>query len=560
MSKDTHKSGITRRRFIQIGGGSAAALLAAACAPATPAPTSAPAVAPPAPTSAPAAAASPAGIQFQGSGGLVLPVVKEPIKLKAWSTPLYAPAKDVKDLGEQIYFQEAGKRTGVTFDWQMAGEADENPIDLLMASGDLPDLFVGITPEQAFDYGQQGALAPLNDLIETYCPNFSKALKENPALKGQLADPDGNIYFFPRLLVEATCRNFSGFIIRQDWLDKVGMKIPDTTDELYEVLKAFKKEDTNRYPLTYNPMVLIWAFGVGGAGGANNTDFYRVDPQVKYAPTEVAYGEGLEYINKLFKEGLIDPEYLTTITKSELLKERWLKGISGVQFGYAGSHLSAFSTAIKEAQPEARLVAMLPPKGPRGERENLSVHNVIDPGQGASISAKSQNKEALAQFIDYIYSPEGALLYFWGLEGDTFNFDKEGVPQYTDKVTKNGQKLSVGEWVWNYISPTWFGPMNYLALAYIQSVTPAAADGLRLWSTGQYKQKLPVLSFTKEENDVIKTKMTDINTLLTENRAKWINGEGSISSLPDFAKQVKDMGLPDVLKVHQAAYDRFLKA
>ena len=547
-----------RRKFLALSATVGVAAVSACAAPAAPAeppkavePTSAP---------APAAAGSPTGIQFQGSGGLVLPVVKEPIKLNAFSTPLYAPAKDVKTLGEQIYFREAGKRTGVTFDWQMAGEADENPIDLLMASGDLPDLFVGITPLQAVDYGQQGALAPLNDLIEKYCPNFSKALKENPVLKGQLVAPDGNIYFFPRLLLEATTRNFSGFIIRQDWLDKVGMKIPDTTDELYEVLKAFKKEDPNRYPLTFTPTPLIWAFGVGGAGGANNTDFYRVDPQVKYAPTEVAYGEGLDYINKLFKEGLIDPEYLTTITKSELLKERWLKGISGVQFGYAGSHLSAFSTAIKEAQPEARLVAMLSPKGPRGERENLSVHNVIDPGQGASISAKSQNKEALAQFIDYIYSPEGSLLYFWGLEGDTFNFDKEGVPQYTDKVTKNAQKLSVGEWVWNYISPTWFGPMNYLGIAYLQSVTAAAADGLRLWSTGQYKQKLPVLSFTKEETDVIKTKMTDINTLLTEKRAKWINGEESISSLPDFSKQVKDVGLPDVLKVQQAAYDRFLKA
>jgi putative aldouronate transport system substrate-binding protein len=514
-----------------------------------------------APRTVPPAQATPeTALSFEGTGGLTLPFSPQPLPLRGFSTALYAPAPGVKSLSDQLFFKEAAKRTNVSFDWQMAAADATNPVDLVMASGDLPDTFWGITPTQAVDYGQQGALAPLNDLIANYCPNFTSLMNQNPDLRPQITAPDGNIYFFPRVLLEPETRNFSGFIIRQDWLDEVGMTTPETTDDLYAVLTAFKQKDAKRYPLTWDARPLMWAFGSGGRGAAQATDFSHEGNEIRYAALEPGFADGLAYLNKLYAEGLLDPEWTNSLTgdgQPDFFKERWLNGVSGVQFGYAGTHLSGYANALKAAGSPAKLAPFLPPAGPTGVRENLSNHTIIDPGQGGAIAASSKHAQEVAQFVDYIYSPEGVLLFFWGVEGDTFTFDVGGVPQYTSKVTNNDAKLSVGEYVWNYISPDWFGPMLYPKLAYFASIDPVAQQGLELWATLESKRQLPVLLFTKDEAATIRTTMTDINTLMDEKETGFISGSEPLAGVADLANTINGMGIDNAIKAYQEAYDRF---
>jgi putative aldouronate transport system substrate-binding protein len=340
------------------------------------------------------------------------------------------------------------------------------------------------------------------------------------------------------------------------------MQIPQTTDQFYTVLKAFKQKDSKRYPLTWTPYPLIWQFGSGGRGGAEATDFSHDGDQVKYAPREPGYKDGLTFINKLYADGLLDPEWTQVLSGGghpDFFKERWLNGISGVQFGYAGSHLSPYATGLKTAIPTAKLVPMLPPAGPNGVRENLSYHNAIDAGTAGSIAASSKQQMQVAQFIDYIFSPQGSLLFNWGTEGDTFTFDAQGTPQFTDKVNKNTVNLSASEYIWNYISPNWFGPMVLLKLQYYQGLTPVAQDGLNLWVTLPTKRKLPELMFSKDESATIRTTMTDINTLLDEKLVNFVSGHEPLDNLAGLASQIDGMGIKDVLSTYQQAFSRAQK-
>lgn len=111
-------------------------------------------------------------------------------------------------------------------------------LNVLMASGDdVPDIV--FTYDQAvFErYAEQGGLADLTDLLNEHGQNLKKFLGDDTLAYGQL---EGKQFAIPgkRMLTE----RYSSWI-RKDWLDKVGLPMPSSTDELYEALKAFKEKD-----------------------------------------------------------------------------------------------------------------------------------------------------------------------------------------------------------------------------------------------------------------------------------------------------------------------------
>ena len=86
----------------------------------------------------------------------------------------------------------------------------------------------------------------MNELIDSYAPNLKRIIESDPDVKKQIALDDGTIYMFPLLKLDALKLNAtSGLIMRQDWLDKLNLKVPTNIDEWYTVLKAFKEQDPN---------------------------------------------------------------------------------------------------------------------------------------------------------------------------------------------------------------------------------------------------------------------------------------------------------------------------
>lgn len=223
---------------------------------------------------------------------------------------------------------ELEEKAGVDLDWQIYYNSDwSEQKSLLLASGELPDAFVGSICLNASDMAQnKDYFVDLTPYInEETMPNLTKAMEECPELRAACTDRDGKIYSLPKKLPlrPTVCGN--GLYINQTWLDNLGLEAPKTLDELTDVLLTFAKEDadgdgdpTNEIGLTNNAgnnlqadsqhILSVWGCmtsRVGNYMGLNN------DGEAVFVPAQENYKEAVEWMHMLWENGVLDPEYFT---------------------------------------------------------------------------------------------------------------------------------------------------------------------------------------------------------------------------------------------------------
>ncbi len=211
------------------------------------------------------------------------------------------------------------KQTNVKIKWQVQSLNDwSEQKSIMLASGELPDIIIGDQTFTSEDIvNNQDLFQPMDDLIEQYMPNYKKALAEYPQIKKVSIFPDGKMYSLAKNLPSRpSVRNQP--IINKTWLDKLGLKAPTTVDELENVLKAFKEKDPNGNGKADELPVI----GTNKSLNLNLLDpFMEADPydtnfvlesgKPVYKYATAGYKEGVKWLNKLYKEGLIDTEAFT---------------------------------------------------------------------------------------------------------------------------------------------------------------------------------------------------------------------------------------------------------
>ncbi|MBW7456065.1 extracellular solute-binding protein, partial [Paenibacillus sepulcri] len=201
---------------------------------------------------------------------------------------------------EVPFFQDWQKKTGVSLEFTAppTGQTQE-ALNVMLASGDLPDMieynFLGFPggPEKAIN---DGYILKLNDLIDKYAPNLKKFLQENPDIDKMVKTDSGSYYAFPFIRGDEYLRVFQGPIIRKDWLDELGLSVPETIDEWTAALTAFKEKKGAAAPFSvvskprfFNESgngAFLGAFGV-------NRGFYQEDGVIKFGPSESGFKEYL---------------------------------------------------------------------------------------------------------------------------------------------------------------------------------------------------------------------------------------------------------------------------
>ncbi|MGV2788079.1 ABC transporter substrate-binding protein, partial [Clostridium perfringens] len=122
------------------------------------------------------------------------------------------------------------------------------------------------------NYGTDGTILPLEDLIDQYAPNLKALLDRRPDIKSSITAPDGHIYGLPSWEENNLGTNPFFHVINKKWLDKLGLKMPQTLDEYTEALAAFKTQDPNgngkadEIPLSF--MHMQWCMDIAGIFGA----------------------------------------------------------------------------------------------------------------------------------------------------------------------------------------------------------------------------------------------------------------------------------------------------
>ncbi|MET3848463.1 ABC-type glycerol-3-phosphate transport system substrate-binding protein [Paenibacillus sp. OAE614] len=244
-----------------------------------------------------------------------LPIVKEPITLNVL-TVRWGNMGDT--FTKNTWLQNLEKETNIKINWQVMSSNDwGEQKSIMLASGTLPDIVFGDIAFSDSDIVNNLSLfQPLDDYIDKYMPNLKAAMEESPELKKLSTFPDGKIYSLPaRLPSRPVTQNQP--VINKAWLDRLGLQVPETIDELHQVLKAFKENDPNgngkKDEIPYSgsgdiSMDLLNPFGITDLNG---TGMMIKDGKPVYYPTSEEYKEAIKWAHQLFSEGLIDQELFT---------------------------------------------------------------------------------------------------------------------------------------------------------------------------------------------------------------------------------------------------------
>lgn len=241
------------------------------------------------------------------------PIVDEKIELNF----VFNSQTMTQDLDKLPVFQELEEKTNIHINWDICRSGWEEKKATMLASGDLPDAFFGSGIEDADITANLDYFVPLEDLIDQYAPNIKNVFEKDPITEKMSTFPDGHIYGLPqRMPLRPTSNDTLG--INKTWLDKLGLEVPTTLDEFYDVCMAFKTQDPNgngiadEIPFNFaNFDDARWFTArtlLGAWGDMYDMTFNYLsvrDDAVSYMPTLDSYRELVIFLNRMYQDGLI---------------------------------------------------------------------------------------------------------------------------------------------------------------------------------------------------------------------------------------------------------------
>lgn len=493
------------------------------------------------------------------TGEFKLPIVDEPTTLSYFVADDSNCAIMTTDWNDNEFYQEMERRTGVHLEMEMVSSADyQTNFNLMIASGTLADLiYVGASyyaegVDAAID---DGYFLDLTDLVDEYMPNYQK-VRTSDIQYELLSTTDSGRLGAVYELRQSKQGPWLGLWIRQDWLDDLGLDTPVTFDDYHEVLTAFKNEKGATAPLILNFSGSDGEFGTM-SGGLNVLNSWQLDEtgKVNFGPYMDAWKEYVTIMNQWYNEGLIDPDFMATDERTADMA-KVVTGASGL-FAALYTMPSVYEAASEDSN--MNLAPVNPPVKNEGDEIHIRLRDSYTSGNTA-ISADCENPEVAMRWLDYLFTEEGALLANYGIEGDTFEFNEEGEPEFTDKILNNENGWTMTQTVASYLCPS-AGIANWSdwtrELAGVPEKDQACYD---VWSEADDTWRLPSsVTLTQDESTERAALYADISTIVKEQTAQFISGALDIESNWDaYISSLEASGIERAIEITQAAYDRYL--
>lgn len=310
-------------------------------------------------------------------------------------------------------------------------------LNTLFASGSAPDLIFEFDPNIKNPLYDQKQLMPLDDMINQYSTTYKKLLEDNPALKSAATKSDGKMYEFGKLN-EAIPQNV--IVIRQDWLDKLKLTTPKTTEELYQVAKAFAEQDPdgNGQKDTYGLNIGPGITDIFGGTGLNNS---YVDESGKLVRTWDNFEQYIAFAKQLYDEGIIDKDFITDNNGAKA-RQDFLNGKTGIYFVQANTNMwnrlwiPDYAT-LKANVPGADLEIVPNPKSPLGQY-TVWINNPVQ--LTAVVNRNAKDPKAIMEYVDFLSTPETGRTLTNGIEGEHWQAGATGCPNPIDQE-KNKTEL-----------------------------------------------------------------------------------------------------------------------
>ena len=513
------------------------------------------------------------------------PIVKERIKLT-----ILAPADGEFDRNENLFTKELEEKMNIDIEFEVAQPgAFKEKMNLMFASGDLTDIVAtGVGGTDRMDkatealLGSQGLIIPLNEYFDTVSIGYKEAFEKLPGLREFITTPDGNIYSLPNVDGSLHIQFNNKLWINTVWLDNLGLSMPTTTEELYNVLKAFKEKDANG---NGNPNDEIPLSSCKSGSGVQFDGFlmnpFILTPQtekmwvdngkVVFSPMEEGYKEGLKYLRRLYADGLIYPESFTQDQKAQVnLNENGPEPVIGAFLAQRPGYANDLNT-IPNSKKWEQYQSVAPLRGPSGKA--IAAWNPYAQYQTgiASITKDCKYPEAAFRLIDYIATPEGTLRTAEGVEGNGWRKatpDEKGIdgrPAAFAQITE-GKTQNSG---WGQLCGLVRTPDFVLSYAYPQDpygegVHPLVGRQIILYKASlehqavaqPFESILPELYYSQAQIDELTLLKTTIYDYVNTSLVRFITGDLDVEKDWDsYIRQLKDLGVERYLEIVQEAYD-----
>ncbi|MCL2190528.1 MAG: ABC transporter substrate-binding protein [Treponema sp.] len=298
------------------------------------------------------------------------------------------------------------------------------------AGNNLPDLFM-VRRGPFMNLVNAGLIAPVDHLYDLMPIRSAQRYDEESR---RFTTVNGRSFGFAS--PGAAPRN-EGLLIRQDWLENLGLDVPVTLDDFLNVMRAFTFDDPDG-----NGANDTWGFGAfqeltpheaglgrrfdpifGAFGVAGTWNLGYEDPGLNIR--NPAYFEALAFVRQMVEEGLIDPQW--TALRRDDFRARWRQGRFGIMREQNAAFAAQHNYRDFDLQfPEGRWIVVDPPVGPHGH-SSVGVHTPSFRIYAVSTRAMIEGKGPyIARLLEWM--TENYFLLGWGVEGDNFVFDENGVP------------------------------------------------------------------------------------------------------------------------------------
>jgi putative aldouronate transport system substrate-binding protein len=408
------------------------------------------------------------------------------------------------------------KALNIDLQLQLPGGNDYTvALNTRIASGDMPDIFSVPSRQYLSQYVANGVILDLTKYKDKLSETF-KLIGEESVKKGEI---DNKLY----AISKAKAGNANSLLLRKDWLDKLGLKMPTTPDELLAVAKAFAENDPDG-----NGKKDTYGFSGSGFGGFTplfapygvtpKENFLVKDGKLTCTLYEDGYKDAIAEINKFVTAGALDPDFL--INTGSNVTDKAVQGKVGIIWSTWANMLKDDQVANEKAvNPNATWVQVDALTGPAGKYvETVDISN--SPAIYSIPKSLEKNPAKLQRVFDllnYVSSEEGNRLVDFGVEGRHYNV--------TDgKVVSTPLMGKECGYTWAY-QFTGRDEIPYLSAKFVNQAKAI-----------EYANNLPRITILTGFFDIpTEVNKADVEKYIESEVAKFIYGKRSISEFDTFS-------------------------
>ena len=494
------------------------------------------------------------------------------------------PASTESDPNNRTIFKRLEQKTNVHVEWT-AIQADQwgDKKALTFANyKELPDLIfqAGLNDTDLLKYADQGLILNVEEYIEKDMPNLSGIFEAYPEYKAMCEDQDGHIWALPwieQLGAEKTAIQTIGDMpfINTKWMNFLGLEMPGTTDELEQVLLAFKDHadelqaefgiEGSIIPMSciindgdQDPAILINGFGEGyGDGDRGRHIAVTNDKQVICSAVQPGYKDGIAWLHQLYEEGLIDPEAFTQEWSTYVAKGK------SHRYGLLFSWDVANIDNLQDYEPLPALEKDVKNITP----QNGSFTSGFDRGR-CVVTGMCEDPDLVCAWLDQMYDPYQSPQNNWGTYGEDDEFDifQLGTNDAGEPMLKH---TPLGDWspVEVREAESVNGPLAILNEYYGKYVTCPDDAQYRLdWIADIYTKDMtmdyvyPNLLMNPDDTEELSNLMADISTCINTHKSDWIMNGFTDADWDAYLADLDAYGLPRYLEIFQSYLDAYFES